>query len=202
MFLTGFTSLSVYNSFSSINQLLRLCARLTHLLMLLSLETLMSIVRTGLLILVELIDLVNSAVIFLSQMTLLRWWTLLLGSQTVILIVLLFWIYLFLLTVAFFLQWLSLHWEILIMLLFQFPLIFHHIHNGYDYSCADWNSLADHLRDMFHGTISLNLVLLLLLMNYVSGFRLEMMYIYLIENIRSSFIISMVFSCLCCYHSS
>ena len=34
------------------------------------------------------------------------------------------------------------------MLLFQFPLIFHHIHNGYDYSCADWNSLADHLRDV------------------------------------------------------
>ena len=74
--------------------------------------------------------LVNSVIIFLSQMILLRWLTFLLGSQTVILIVLLFWIYLFLLTLVFVLQWLSLHWEILIMLLSQFPLTFHHIHNG------------------------------------------------------------------------
>ena len=46
---------------------------------------------------------------FLSQMTLLRWLTFPLWSQTVILIVLLFWIYLFLLTLVFVLQWLSLH---------------------------------------------------------------------------------------------
>ena len=38
-----------------------------------------------------------------------------------------FWIYLFLLTLVFVLQWLSIHWEILIMLLSQFPLTFHHI---------------------------------------------------------------------------
>ena len=38
-------------------------------------------------------------------------------SQTVILTVLLFWVYFFLLTLAFVIQWLSLHWEILIMLL-------------------------------------------------------------------------------------
>ena len=38
--------------------------------------------------------------------------------------VLLFWIYLFLLMLVFVLQWLSLHWEILIMLLSQFPLTF------------------------------------------------------------------------------
>ena len=38
-------------------------------------------------------------------------------SQTVILTVLLFWVYFFLLTLAFVMQWLSLHWEILIMLL-------------------------------------------------------------------------------------
>ena len=37
---------------------------------------------------------------------------------------------LFLLMLVFVLQWLSLHWEILIMLLSQFPLTFHHIHNG------------------------------------------------------------------------
>ena len=101
----------------------------THLLMFLSLETLTFIIRTGLPILVELIDLVNSVIIFLSQMTLLRWLTFLLGSQTVILIVLLFWIYFFLLMLVFVLQWLSLHWEILIMWLSQFPLTFHQIHN-------------------------------------------------------------------------
>ena len=50
--------------------------------MFLSLETLTSIIRTGLPILVELIDLVNSVIIFLSQMTLPRWLTFLLGSQT------------------------------------------------------------------------------------------------------------------------
>ena len=40
------------------------------------------------------------------------------------------------------------------MLLSQFPLSFHHIHNGmfypiaYGYSRADWDSLHDHLRDV------------------------------------------------------
>ena len=96
--------------------------RATHLLMFLSLGILTFIIRTGLPILVELIDLVNSAIIFLSQMNLLTWLTFLLRPQTVILIVLLFWIYFFLLTLVFILQCLSLHWEILIMLLSQFPL--------------------------------------------------------------------------------
>ena len=40
-------------------------------------------------------DLVISVIIFLSQMTLLRWLTCLLGSQTVIFTILLFWIYFF-----------------------------------------------------------------------------------------------------------
>ena len=40
--------------------------------------------------------------------------------------------------------------------------------------------------EMFQGRISLSLVLLLLLVNFVKGFRLELMYISLIENIRSS----------------
>ena len=44
-----------------------------------------------------------------SRMTLLRWLTFLLISQTVILRVLLFWIYFFLLTLVFVLQWMSLH---------------------------------------------------------------------------------------------
>ena len=67
----------------------------------------------------------------LSQMNLLRWlvnfptWSLI-----VIPTVLLFWIYLFLLALVFVLQWFSLYWQILIMLLSQFPLTFHQIHNG------------------------------------------------------------------------
>ena len=40
--------------------------------------------------------------------------------------------------------------------------------------------------EIFHGRISLNSVLLLLLMNFVSGFRLELMYMSLIVSIRSS----------------
>ena len=59
----------------------------------------------------------------LAQTTLLTWLTFLLGSQTVTLTVLLSWIYFFLLTLVFVLQWLSLHWEILIMLLSQFQFI-------------------------------------------------------------------------------
>ena len=142
MFSTGFTSLSalllfplsitffvfVHGLLFYFMEQIRF-SRLTHLLMFLSLETLMSIIKIDLPILVELIDLTNCVTIFLSQMTLLRWLTFLLGFQTVILIVLLFWIYLFLLMLVFVLQWLSLHWETLIMLLPQFPLTFHQIHN-------------------------------------------------------------------------
>ena len=76
-------------------------------------------------------------------------------TQTVILKFLLFWISFFLLTLISVLQWLSLHWEILIMLLSQFPLTFHHSQLdapfhwiAYDYSCADWDGLHDHLRDV------------------------------------------------------
>ena len=55
--------------------------------MFLSLETLTFIIRTGLPIIVEVIDQVNSIIIFLSQTNLLRWLTFLLGSLTVILTV-------------------------------------------------------------------------------------------------------------------
>ena len=72
----------------------------------------------------------NSVIIFLSQMTLLRWLTFLLGTLTVTFTVLLFWISFFLLTLVFVLQWLSLHWEILIRLLSQIPLTFHQTQNG------------------------------------------------------------------------
>ena len=108
----------------------------THLQMCLSLETLMFIIRTDLPVLVELINLVNYVIIFLSQMTLFKWVTFLLRSQIVILTVLLFCIYFFLLTLVFVLQWFSLHQQILIMLMPQFPLTFHHNHNGIPYCIA------------------------------------------------------------------
>ena len=54
--------------------------------------------------------------------TLLRWLTFLL--QSLILTVMLFWIFSFFLNLVFVLQQLSLHWKILIMLLSQFPLTF------------------------------------------------------------------------------
>ena len=54
---------------------------------------------------------------------------------------------------VFVLQWLFLHWEILIMLpQFDFPInskqdtLFHCV--AYDYSHADWDGLCDHLRDV------------------------------------------------------
>ena len=40
--------------------------------------------------------------------------------------------------------------------------------------------------EMIHARISLNSVLLLLLVNFVSGFRLELVYISLTVNIRSN----------------
>ena len=59
----------------------------------------------------------------------------------------------------------------------QWDAPFHRI--VYDYSLADWDGLLDHLRDVPWVDI-LSLVLLLLLGNFVSGFRLELMYISLI----------------------
>ena len=60
---------------------------------------------------------------FLSQTTLLRLLTFLLRSLTLIVTVPLFWISFFFLTLVFVVQWLALHWLILIMLS-QFPLTF------------------------------------------------------------------------------
>ena len=97
--------------------------RSTHLLMFLPLEILTSIIRTRKPLLVELLDLVSSFIIFLSQLTLLRWLFFVLGYLTVNFTVMLFWIYVFLLVLVFVLQWLSLHWKILIMSS-RFPLTF------------------------------------------------------------------------------
>ena len=65
--------------------------------------------------------LLSFAITFLSQTALLRWLTFLLRSVTVTLTILLFWTYFFLLTLVFVLLKLSLHREITIKLLYQFP---------------------------------------------------------------------------------
>ena len=101
-------------------------------------DFLTSIMGTGLPIQGELTNLVNFVIIFLCQMTLLRWLTFLRGSQTVILIALLFWTYFFLLMLVSLLQRLSLHCEILIMFLSQFSLTFHQIHSGMPFFILCW----------------------------------------------------------------
>ena len=57
---------------------------------------------------------------------------------------------------------------------------------AYDHSRVDWDRLSDHLRDVPWEDIKDNSVLLLLLVNFVSGFRLELMFISLIESMWSS----------------
>ena len=113
-------------------------------------------------------------------------------TLTVTLTVLLFWISFFLLTLVLVLQQrLSLHWEILIMLLPQFPLTFQLNQNRMPRLIV-WlmtilvliGMVFVIIREMFHGRIPLNSVLLLLLVNFVSEFRLELMYIHLIVTIR------------------
>ena len=135
-----------------------------------------------------------SIIIFPPQMTLLRWLTFFLGSQTVILTVLILLIYFIVLTLVFFLQWLSFNWEILPMLLFRFPLTFHHVHSRMSHFITLLMTVLVLIRTVFviiweilHGRIYLNSMLVLLLVNFASGFKLELMYISLIEGIRSSF---------------
>ena len=128
-------------------------------------------------------------------MTLLRWLTFLLGLHTITLIVLLFWIYFCLVSIVFVLKSLSLHWEILTMLLFHFPLTFHESYNGKPRFMVSLMTILEligmvlvTIGKMFQGRISLHLVLLVLLLHFVSGFRLELIYISLKKNIRSSLI--------------
>ena len=130
-------------------------SRSTHLLMYLSLETLTSIIRNGLPILMELIDLVNSVIIFLSQTTLLRWLTFLLGSQTDSHSPAL--LHLFLssdASICFTMAFCPLgnSDQVVVSVSIDFPSYsqrdapFHRI--AYGYSRADWDGLGDHLRDV------------------------------------------------------
>ena len=109
---------------------------------------------------------------------LLRWLTFLLGSLTVTLTVLLFWIYFLFLstdasicsTMAFLPLGNSGHVIVSVSIDFlsnskqDSPL--HPI--ACDYSRADWDSFCNHLSGNGNGRISLNSVLMLLLVNFVS----------------------------------
>ena len=89
---------------------------------------------------------------FLSQATLLRWLTFLLGSPTEALTVQLFWVYSFFLTLAVaFPPW-GTSDHVAVSVSIDFPtnsekdVPFHC--TAYDYSHADWDGLRDHLRDV------------------------------------------------------
>ena len=114
---------------------------------------------------------------------------------------------LFLLMLVFVIQWLSLHYEILILLLSQFPLIFLQLQEGMPYFIAQLIvilvlivTVFVTIWEIFHEMISLNSVLLLLVLNFVSGSRLKLMCMFVIVNIKGTTL--MVFSYFCCYHSS
>ena len=115
----------------------------------------MSIIRTGLPILVGLIDLVNSIIIFLSQMTLLRWLTFPTRipdcdcCSPALLDLFLFSDASICSTMGFPPLGNSDHVVGSVSIAFpsnsQEDAPFHCI--AYDYSCADWDGLCDHLRD-------------------------------------------------------
>ena len=79
------------------------------------------------------------------------------------------------------------------MLLSKFPLTFNHIHIRMSYFTAELKTILMLIVTVFvitlgrfYGRISLNSVPLLLPVNIVRRFRLELMYISLIKSIRSS----------------
>ena len=119
-----------------------------------------------------------------------RWLTFLLGSQTDSQSPAL--LNFFLLMVVFVLQRLSFIWETLIILL-SVSIDFQSKSQHNAHFIMQLMNILVLIRavfmiiwEMFHGRISLNSVLLLLLVNFVSGFKLELMYISLIACIRSS----------------
>ena len=117
------------------------------------------------------LQMANSNIVFLFQMTILRWVTFLLGSLTVTNTILTnpFWI-------SFFLSFGNS--DHLVSVSIDFPSNseldhpFHFI--AFGYSLVDWNDLCDRLRDIqLIIWYDLNSVFLLLQVNFVSAFRLE-----------------------------
>ena len=164
-------------------------SRSTYLLMLLSLETLISIITTGLTIIMELIDPVNSVIIFLG------WLTFLLGSLTVILTVLPGLLDVFRssdasICSAMVFPTIGKLWSCCCLIFYWLSILFT---TGCPPSSHTLLTILVVIETVFiiiraklHNKISLNPVLLPLLLNFVSEFRLELIYISLIESIRSS----------------
>ena len=87
-----------------------------------------------------------------------------------------------------YLNFLPLHWKIVIMLS-QYPLAFCQTCSGMPHLMTILMLIGMVfviIWDLFYGRMCSNSVLLLLLVNFVSGFRLESMYISLIISIKSS----------------
>ena len=128
---------------------------------------------------------------FLSQTTILGWLTFLLESLITTLTVLLLWISFFLLALV-------------IVLQEAFPPLGNYDHVAVSVSIefpSNWkrdtpfHCTGDEIEmvfviiwEMVYGRISSNLLLLLMLQNFLNGIRLEIMYMPLIVNIRSSLI--------------
>ena len=81
--------------------------------------------------------------------------------------------------------------HVVVTIFIDFPLNSQHDASfpciAYGYTCADWDSLCDHLRDVPWKDI-FRLSVLRLLVNFLSGFKLELMYIPFIVSINSSLI--------------
>ena len=115
-----------------------------------------------------------------SQMTFLRWLTFLLGSLTVTLRALIF-IYFFWPQYLFFNGFPSNGKFWLFSLKLKWGYLFS-LHSLWLFFCwLEWSSC---IWEMFHGRISLNLVLLRLVVDFVSGPRVKLMYIPIIINVR------------------
>ena len=180
---------------------------LTNPLIWLSLETLRSIVRTGLPILVELICLVNSIIDFLSQRTLLRRLTLLLGPLFVTLSVLLSWIFFFSDANVCSTMTLSI-WELWSCCCVRFHRLSFILERDVPFNRISFDYLVligmvfVIIWEMFLRRTSL-IMMILLLGNFVRKFRLELMYIInyvwsVIVKSGQASLIYMVFNCLRC----
>ena len=134
-------------------------AQSSHLLMYMSLGTLTSTIRTFWPILVELIDLVNFAIIFVILLTMVNFPTRILDYDSTALP---FWIYFFLVTLF------------LLIMLFQFPLTFLQNQTRMLIFIVQLMTILGRIMmvvviicEIRNGRISLNLVLLRLLLNFV-----------------------------------
>ena len=106
-----------------------------------------------------------------------------------------FWVYFLFSTLLNVLQWLYHFWEVLFLLLCTFQLIFYLGRSGMLRFIA--RILVFHMliglvfviiTEMLHGRISFTWELLLLLLSFLNGLILELMYISLIGSIKSSHI--------------